>query len=76
MVLVGSLSGGFAGSDRLAFALGAMSASVLWFYSLGFGARLLAPLFARPMAWRVLDGLIALVMAAIALSLLRGWLAT
>jgi L-lysine exporter family protein LysE/ArgO len=76
VVLVGSLSGGFAGSDRLAFALGAMSASVLWFYSLGFGARLLAPLFARPMAWRVLDGLIALVMAAIALSLLRGWLAT
>ena len=53
-----------------------MSASVLWFYSLGFGARLLAPLFARPVAWRVLDGLIALVMAAIALSLLRGWLAT
>lgn len=75
VVLVGSLSGGFAGNDRLAFALGAMSASALWFYSLGFGARLLAPVFARPVAWRVLDGLIALVMAMIALSLLRAWLA-
>jgi len=75
VVLVGSLSGGFAGNDRLAFALGAMSASALWFYSLGFGARLLAPVFARPVAWRVLDGLIAVVMAMIALSLLRAWLA-
>ncbi|MCZ8316636.1 LysE/ArgO family amino acid transporter [Phreatobacter sp.] len=75
VVLVGSLSGGFTGADRLAFALGAMSASAIWFYSLGFGARLLAPLFARPVAWRVLDALIAVVMAAIALSLVRAWLA-
>jgi L-lysine exporter family protein LysE/ArgO len=75
VVLVGSLSASFAGTDRMAFALGAMTASCLWFYSLGFGARLLAPLFARPLAWRVLDGLIALVMAAIALSLIRAYLA-
>ncbi len=52
-----------------------MSASALWFYGLGFGARLLAPLFARPLAWRILDGLIAVVMAAIAVSLIRAFLA-
>ena len=57
-------------SFLVAFGIGAASASLLWFYSLGFGAAKLAPLFARPAAWRVLDALIALVMWAIALSLL------
>ena len=48
---------------------GAIMASALWFFLLGFGARYLAPVFAKPMAWRVLDGIIALVMWAIAASL-------
>lgn len=74
VVLVGSLSARFEGAARAAYAAGAMSASALWFYSLGFGARLLAPVFARPMAWRILDGLIACVMVAIALSLVRSWM--
>jgi len=43
----------------------------VWFYSLGFGARYLAPLFAKPMAWRILDLAIAAVMWALAWSLLR-----
>ncbi|AVO46883.1 LysE/ArgO family amino acid transporter [Phreatobacter cathodiphilus] len=73
VVLVGSLSARHTGSARAAFAGGAMTASFLWFYGLGFGARLLAPVFARPAAWRVLDGLIACVMVAIALSLLNAW---
>lgn len=71
VVLVGSLSARFEGAGRVAFAAGAMAASALWFYGLGFGARLLAPVFARPAAWRVLDALIACVMVAIAASLLR-----
>lgn len=71
VVLVGSLSARFEGSGRAAFAAGAMAASALWFYGLGFGARLMAPVFARPTAWRVLDALIACVMVAIAASLLR-----
>lgn len=71
VVLVGSLAGRYALADRLWFSGGAMTASFLWFFSLGYGARLLAPLFRRPRAWQVLDGLIAVVMAAIALSLLR-----
>lgn len=70
VLLVGGLSGRYEGTARLAFALGAMSASFLWFFGLGYGARVLEPLFARPSAWRVLDGLIAAVMAALSVSLL------
>ena len=72
VVLVGSLSGQFAGRERLAYGAGAMIASFVWFFSLGYGARLLQPVFARPAAWRVLDILIGLVMAAIGLGLLGG----
>jgi L-lysine exporter family protein LysE/ArgO len=43
--------------------------STLWFTGLGYGARLLRPVFARPTAWRVLDGVIAAVMTALAVSL-------
>jgi L-lysine exporter family protein LysE/ArgO len=69
VVLLGSISTRYAGRET-AFALGAMVASFVFFFSLGYGARLLAPLFARPLAWRILDGLIALVMASIGISLL------
>jgi L-lysine exporter family protein LysE/ArgO len=71
VVLMGSLSAQFEGELRWAFAAGAVSASFVWFFSLAYGARLLAPLFARPVAWRVLDAIIALVMFAIAIALLR-----
>lgn len=56
--------------DRLAFALGGISGSVLFFFALGYGARLLAPLFARPVAWRLLDAAVALVMWSIAATLI------
>lgn len=70
VVLLGSLSARFEGEGRIAYGLGAALASGVWFYGLGFGSRLLAPVFARPMAWRVLDTLIALVMWSIAAGLL------
>ena len=70
VLLVGGLSGRYEGSARLAFAIGAMSSSFIWFFGLGYGARVMEPLFAKPSAWRVLDGLIALVMAALSVSLL------
>jgi L-lysine exporter family protein LysE/ArgO len=54
------------------FVLGAASASFAWFAALGYGARLLAPLLARPGAWRVLDGLVGATMLALAGSLARG----
>ncbi len=70
VVLLGSLSAGFEGAGRLAYGLGAAASSFVWFFALGYGARLLAPVFARPAAWRVLDILIAIVMSAIAIGLL------
>ncbi|MCL1870812.1 MAG: LysE/ArgO family amino acid transporter [Promicromonosporaceae bacterium] len=69
LVLMGSVAAGH-GGQRWWFAVGAMVASLAWFTSLGYGARLLRPVFARPAAWRVLDGLVALVMTAIAVGLL------
>lgn len=71
VVLVGGIAGRYPGGQRQAYALGAIAASVCWFSALGFGARLLEPVFARPRAWRVLDGLIAAVMFAIAASLVN-----
>ncbi len=70
LVLLGSLSAAFEGRERIAYGAGAALASFVWFFSLGYGARLLAPLFARPMAWQVLDLIIALVMVLIAVGLL------
>jgi L-lysine exporter family protein LysE/ArgO len=53
------------------FLAGACSASLVWFAGLGWGARALAPLFARPAAWRVLDALIGVTMLTLAASLTR-----
>ena len=69
VVLLGGVSGQFEGQARAAFAFGAVLASFSWFFSLGYGARWLAPLFEKPVAWRILDGLIALIMASLALAL-------
>ena len=68
VVLIGSISSQY--PDRLMFGAGATLASMVFFFSLGYGARLLAPLFINPRAWQVLDGIIALTMWAIALKLL------
>jgi L-lysine exporter family protein LysE/ArgO len=74
VVLVGGISAQFQGKDRASFALGAAASSFVWFSLLGFGARVLTPLFARPAAWRILDFLIALIMFAIASPLaLQAW---
>lgn len=69
LALIGAVSTGFAGAPKLAFAAGAMTASIVFFFGLGYGARLLAPVFSRPRAWAVLDAGIAVVMWAIAASL-------
>ena len=60
------------GSDRWWFAAGACVASAVWFVSLGYGARGLAPVLARPAAWRVLDLLIGVTMLVVAFSLATG----
>ena len=70
VLLLGSVAQQHA--HRWIFGLGASVASLVWFTALGLGARRLAPVLARPAAWRVLDGLIAVVMLAVAVSLIRG----
>ncbi|WP_439656353.1 LysE/ArgO family amino acid transporter [Lentzea sp. HUAS TT2] len=67
LLLLGSIAAG-----RWLFGVGAVTASITWFVALGFGARLLSPLFARPRAWRVLDGLIAAVMITLGVTLIAG----
>ena len=57
------------GDARWAFASGALVASVVWFFGLALGARFLSPWLSTPRAWRVLDGVIAVVMVALGLSL-------
>ncbi len=69
VVLIGSISTQF-DEGRGLFAAGAMTASFVFFFSLGFGARLLKPLFARPVTWRLLDVAIGLIMWATAARLL------
>lgn len=66
VVLVGSIGSSQAEELRPVFTAGAVSASVCWFVMLGFGARLLAPLFQRPRAWQILDGSVALMLWSIA----------
>jgi L-lysine exporter family protein LysE/ArgO len=68
LVLVGSISAQY--PDKVAFAAGAILASTVFFFILGYGARLLQPVFARPVSWRILDALIAVTMWSIALALL------
>ncbi|MBZ8138486.1 amino acid transporter [Rubrivivax gelatinosus] len=70
VVLVGAVGAQQAAAARPVFVWGAASASLLWFGALGYGARLLAPLFARPRAWQVLDLLVGATMLLLAAALL------
>ncbi len=72
VVLLGSLAAEQGPGMQWAFGAGAMVASSLWFSALGFGARLLRGVFARPTTWRILDALIAATMTALALSMALG----
>ena len=71
VLLVGSIGAQQPAPLQGWFAAGASVASLLWFSALGFGARWLAPWFARPRAWRVLDALIGLTMWVLSLLLVR-----
>ncbi|MFA9276944.1 MAG: LysE/ArgO family amino acid transporter [Rhodoluna sp.] len=69
VLLLGSVAGTYE-ANRWWFAAGAILGSVIWFSTLGFGARLLDPVFKKPSAWRVLDAIIAVVMFTLGMSLL------
>lgn len=70
VLLLGSIANQLPGTQRWVFGAGACAASFVWFFSLGFGARFLLPLFKSTTAWRMLDSLIALTMLALAANLL------
>lgn len=71
VVLLGTISTQFTGREAQ-FAAGAITGSFAFFFALGYGAAFLRPIFAKPFAWRILEGIIALVMWAIALKLVLG----
>jgi L-lysine exporter family protein LysE/ArgO len=75
VLLMGSIGSRQPADARWWFVGGAAVASGTWFTALGYGARLLAPLFARPRSWRILDTLIGLTMLALASLLLQRTLA-
>jgi len=68
VVLLGALANEHR-DERWLFGVGAVAASAVWFVGLGLGARQLAGLFARPLTWRILDGLIAVMMIGLGTSL-------
>lgn len=72
VLLLGTIAASHGDPGRWWFAAGAAAASMLWFSALGFGARLLAPVLARPRAWQVVDVIVAMTMFAVAAMLLLG----
>ena len=69
IVIIGGIAGTLEVMHKLTFLLGSLTASMIWFYSLGYGARKLAPFFKRPGTWRILNFLIGLMMLFIAYKL-------
>ena len=69
VVLLGTLGNQHGEAGRWPFAAGAVTASLFWYFGLAYGARLLVPLFRRPLAWRLLDGSVAAVMLSLAYAL-------
>jgi L-lysine exporter family protein LysE/ArgO len=72
LMLLGAISTRFPGQET-SFASGAMTGSFLFFFSLGYGAKWLRPVFTSPTSWRVLEALVAATMWTIALRLIIGW---
>ena len=70
VLLIGGIGANIEEQFKIYFLLGAISASSVWFISLGFGARFLIPLFRKPITWKILDIFIGILMLIIAYSLI------
>lgn len=70
VLLIGSIASPYDHADRINFTLGAVCASFIWFFALGYGARYLIPVFSKPSAWKVLNTIIGIVMLWIAYQLI------
>ena len=75
VVLIGSVSQQFPDNTKFAYVLGASMASFVFFFSLAYGAKFLSPIMQKPIAWRILDSFIALVMFSLAIKMTHsvGW---
>ena len=75
VILIGSVSQQFIELNRIYYAIGACTASFLWFFIIAYGAKLITPLMQKPFYWRVFDSIIALIMFVIAFNLASqgGW---
>lgn len=71
VVLIGGVAGTLSLTEKYYFLIGTLTASAVWFFGLGYGARLLTPLFKKPKTWQILDFLIGIIMCAIAVGLLK-----
>ncbi|OQX03328.1 MAG: hypothetical protein BWK73_39905 [Thiothrix lacustris] len=71
VVILGSVAGTLPLQDKYWFLLGVVSVSGIWFFGLGYGARLLSPLFQKPQTWQILDILIGIIMWTIAWGLVQ-----
>ena len=65
VILLGSISNQF-GSDKWFFCVGAMLASFIWFTAIGFGAKSASRFMSRPIFWKILDSIVAVIMLSIA----------
>jgi len=74
LLLIGGASTGFIGDEKLAFGVGAATASFVFFFSLGYGAKRLSGVLNSPAAWRVIDRSIAIVMFVIAGAIIQPYL--
>jgi L-lysine exporter family protein LysE/ArgO len=70
VLLIGGIGANVQNEFKIYFLLGAVSASAIWFFSLGFGARFLIPVFKKPITWKILDISIGIFMLFIAYSLI------
>jgi L-lysine exporter family protein LysE/ArgO len=73
VIFLGSVANQQGAAERWWWAGGAIAGSFIWFFGLGFGARLLRPFFARPSSWRILDGFIAVVMLTLGIRMAVGF---
>ena len=71
VVLLGTVSATLPAEHKILFLAGALTSSFSWFFCLGYGARFLLPLFRTPKTWKLLDGIMGLMMVWIALGLIR-----
>jgi L-lysine exporter family protein LysE/ArgO len=70
ILLIGGIGANIENHLKIYFLLGAVTASAIWFFSLGFGARFLIPLFRKPITWKILDISIGILMLIIAYTLI------